>query len=201
MEPFYCPRCGNQKNETTSDGLCELCGERLARQSFCPVCERFWCEPPGTPCPKHEIPLEEFSEAEPAELMALASEGWETIARFDSVGLVHATRLRLEASGIPTFLDGERMGTISIYNIATGGIRLQVPRPLADEARRLLEQAHEPSNDFAELDEDLDDAFDELAPEPGARRRATMRVLILLILVFPPLWALFETFLLGLLRR
>ena len=43
--------------------------------------------------------------------------------------------IRLEAEGIPTFVDGERMGSRSMYHVATGGVRLMVPDSLAPEPR------------------------------------------------------------------
>ncbi len=197
MPSTYCPHCGNQDTKESSATLCERCGETLVEQSYCPVCERLWCEPAGVLCPKHDVPLEPASSLNPGGNSGGEPVDWATIARFDSVAAAQVPRLRLESEGIPTFLDGERMGTVSVYNIATGGVKLQVPSELMSEARILMSQTWEPPKGSGD---DLDDAYDELAPEPGARRRALMRIIIVLILVFPPLWILFETFLLRWLR-
>lgn len=198
MEPSYCPRCGREAPEGSPSALCERCGERLAEQSYCPVCERFWCAPVGVLCPKHEIPLEQALPTDPDGPAPGTPIDWVTVARFDSAALVQVPRLRLESEGIPTFLDGERMGTVSIYNFATGGVKLQVPSEFASEARILLSQTWGPPKGG---DDDLDDAYDDLAPEPGARRRAILRVVVLLIFIFPPVWILFESCLLHWLRR
>jgi hypothetical protein len=47
-----------------------------------------------------------------------------------------AVRLRLEAEGVPTFLDGERMASEAW--LATGGVRLQVPDNRLEQARTVL---------------------------------------------------------------
>ncbi len=60
--------------------------------------------------------------------------------RFPDSLAVAAARIRLEAEGIPTFVEGERMGAPSMYRVATGGVKLQVPAELAAEARILLDQ-------------------------------------------------------------
>ena len=49
-------------------------------------------------------------------------------------------RSRLEAEGIPTFLEGERMGSPAMYTVATGGVKLQVPAHQTAEARIILSQ-------------------------------------------------------------
>jgi hypothetical protein len=49
-------------------------------------------------------------------------------------------RTRLEAEGIPTFLDGERMGGPGMYGSATVGVKLQVHTDQAAEARIILSQ-------------------------------------------------------------
>ncbi len=74
------------------------------------------------------------------------------------------------------------MGEHGVYQIATGGVRLQVPRDLEGEARILLSQTWA---ETPELDDDLEDAWEDLAPEPGSRRRTIMKIAIVLILAFP----------------
>jgi hypothetical protein len=105
-------------------------------------------------------------------------------------------RIRLEAEGIPAVLQGERMGSRSMYAVATGGLKLQVPRPLEADARVLLSQ----SWTSPVSDDDLDDAWEELAPEPGALRRRVMKGVIILLLL-GPLWMALITLLLGLIRQ
>jgi hypothetical protein len=68
-----------------------------------------------------------------------------------------------------------------MYHVATGGVKLQVPQPLEADARVLLAQSWSP----AVADDDLDDAWEELAPEPGEGRRRVMKAVILVILFGP----------------
>jgi hypothetical protein len=170
----FCPRCGR-----TADGptLCPDCGETMSDRGYCAVCEGCWNLPPGADCPKHEIPLG----VEPTAPIAIGPTGEAaelvTIGRFTRPGEAEALRLRLEAEGIPTFFEGERMG---IHHVATGGLKLQVPRPFASDARILQAQTWAPPEH-----DDLDDAWDELAPEPGRKRRAVMKALILVMLFGP----------------
>jgi hypothetical protein len=102
-----------------------------------------------------------------------------TVATFADDVQAEAPRIRLEAEGIPTFLEGARMGSRSMYQVATGGVRLQVPEPLTADARVLLAQSWMPPA------EDLDDAWDELTPEPGSIRRRVMKGVILFLLAAP----------------
>ncbi|MCA1685306.1 MAG: hypothetical protein LC745_04860, partial [Planctomycetia bacterium] len=105
---------------------------------------------------------------------------WVTVETFADALKAEAPRIRLEAEGIPTFVEGARMGSHSMYPVATGGVRLQVPRPLAADARVVLSQTwgHVAADD-------LDDAWDELAAEPGSVRRRVMTAVILVILLGP----------------
>ena len=69
-----------------------------------------------------------------------------------------------------------------MYQVATGGVKLQVPQPLLADARIVLRQSW-----TSEVEDDgLDDAWDELAPAPGAFRRAVM-TWVILFLMFGPL--------------
>ena len=74
------------------------------------------------------------------------------------------------------------MGGQSMYLVATGGVKLQVPQALADDARILLSQ----SWSLPTAPDDLDDAWEELAPESGRRRRRVMKG-ALIVLLFGPL--------------
>src|SRR5260370_36970759 len=92
-----------------------------------------------------------------------------TVATFSHPNQANAPRIRLEAEGIPTFLDGERVAGNTLYQVATGGVRLQVPSSLASAARILISQTWAPP---PEAEDDTEDAWEDLAPEPGLRRRA-----------------------------
>jgi hypothetical protein len=64
-------------------------------------------------------------------------------------------RTRLEAEGISTFLDGERMGSPAMYRVATGGVKLQVPAEHVAEARIILSQNWSLASDEQATFEDL----------------------------------------------
>ena len=82
---------------------------------------------------------------------------WTTVAQYSDSQAADAPRIRLEAEGIPTFLDGERMGSRAMYHVATGGVRLKVPDTLAEDARIILSQTW--SATAAQLD--IDDEFEK----------------------------------------
>ena len=179
-EPLlFCPRCETRPELATK--LCPFCGERGLPQGYCSVCEQYWRLPLGAACPKHDLPLD----GPPVD--ALVNEAgdspthWVTIGRFPDGVAASVARGRLEAEGIPTFVAGERMGNQSMYLVATGGVMLQVPRSLTSDARILLNQTWE----IPEDPDNLDDAWDELAPTPGQFRRTVMKGVIVLILVGP----------------
>ena len=73
-----------------------------------------------------------------------------------------------------------------MYQVATGGVKLQVPQPLLADARILLRQSWSSEVE----DDELEDAWDELAPAPGALRRSVMTWMIVFILVSPVFLAL-----------
>jgi hypothetical protein len=177
--PRFCPRC--EKPGPADATLCPACGDTLADRGYCEVCSRHWLLRAGEPCPKHDVPLEETA-APPLRSLEGEFTDWVSVAAFHHPNAAEAPRIRLEAEGIPTFLEGERVGGHGLYGVATGGVRLQVPRELAHEARVVLSQTW---TSAAEPDDDLDDAWDDLAPEPGATRRTVMRAIIVLILMLP----------------
>lgn len=158
----FCSRCNRDAPSDAS--LCPDCGDPLANRGFCPVCLDTWRLSEGSPCPKHEIPLAASPpDPTPADSDAGGMD-WVTVATYNLPGAVEPRRLRLEAEGIPTFLDGSRMGDNAVYAVATGGIKLQVPRALAADARVLLAQSWA----LPASDDDLDEAWDDLAPEASA---------------------------------
>lgn len=183
-EPRFCPRC--PRVESAEDVLCRNCGERLVEKGYCAICEDYWPLEAGLPCPKHDLELESRESAGDDDAHGGQTRNWVTVATFQDPLKAGAARIRLEAEGIPTFLEGERMGSRSMYQVATGGVRLQVPELLSADARVLLAQTWSPSV----VDDDLDDAWDELAPDPGAGRRAVMKGVIVFLLIAPLLMTL-----------
>jgi hypothetical protein len=189
--PRYCARCRQARAQYES--LCRACGETTEPQGYCEVCDDFWMLPADSPCPKHDVPLLE----EPPARGPL-QEGAGVGGRLETIGAygpeeAEILRVRLEAEGIPTFILGERMGSASMLQVATGGVKLQVPQQYATDARILLAQDWSAPT----ADDDLDDAWEDLAPEPGAFRRRVMKALVLLFLFGPfVVWLL-----LGLLER
>jgi hypothetical protein len=118
----------------------------------------------GSSCPKHDVELE----ADDPRLTPGPAQGprtsWVTVAKFPHSLAAAAARIRLEAEDIPTFLEGERMGSPAMYRVATGGVKLQVPDEFAADARVLLSQDWSlPSDDLE--DDDRDEAWDEPPPE------------------------------------
>lgn len=174
--PLFCTRCRRDADDRSP--LCPHCGETRQSQGFCTVCEGYWRLPEGTDCPKHDLPLQAVRPLDESLLPLGERVEWITIGRFGHPMQAEAPRLRLEAEGIPTFVDGSRMGDHSIYQVATGGVQLQVPRPLVHEARVLLAQSWAP---IPLDDDDLVDAWEELGPESGARLRSLVRGVIILI--------------------
>lgn len=173
LVPRFCPRCLRAEEVEAHTTLCEKCGESLRDRGYCPICESYLNQAVGTLCAKHDVPLEEApTDPDPSEF---ASRNWVTLETYSSRSAAEGLRIRLEAEGIPTFLDGERMGSAAMYQVATGGVKLQVPEDSLDEARILVSQTwsspiHDP--------DDLDDAWDELAPEPGTTLRTAMELLM-----------------------
>jgi hypothetical protein len=185
--PRFCPRCGQFSPGAGDASSCLECGERLAEAGFCPVCERDWPLSAGAACPKHDVELlENGPEISPA-FPAGEVPDWVTVRGFHRPIEAEAARLRLEAEGIPTFLEGQRMGSSYPYHVATGGIKLQVPRSLVQEARILLSQSWGPPFEDEEWEDDWGDlpAAPEPAPteEPDAPSAPLIWTLLLALLV------------------
>ncbi len=156
-------------------------------------------------CPKHDVELEDAPPLpEPIGMSGPSAERWVTVATYNHPNEANAPRIRLEAEGVTTFLDGARVAGSTLYQVATGGVRLQVPESLAPSARVLLAQTWtvrlDPDEDGGL--EEVDDPWVGLAPEPGTRRRAFMRVAILIFLFGPALIAVLNALgrALGLIR-
>ncbi len=186
--PRFCPRCG-AGSPGGGPSLCPDCGERLRPQGYCAICEGFWRRDVGAECPKHDVELvaeapRRESFGDPGERKSLV-----TVATYSHPNQANAPRIRLEAEGIPTFLDGERVAGNTLYQVATGGVRLQVLAGHASAARILIAQNWALP---AESGDDYEDAWDELAPEPGTRRRAAMKLAILIFLFGPAIVTVFS---------
>jgi hypothetical protein len=188
--PRFCPRC--RKKARDQSALCIECGERLIDQGYCPVCEREWVQPVGSSCPKHEVPLESHRPPAWDDFTPDHDTSWVEVARFAHPSSALAPRLRLDSEGIPTFLDGERVALESAYNLAVGGVKLLVPADLADEARIILNQTWGSPPHPSDDPDDLDDAWEDLAPSPADRRRTVMKLIIVAILAFPLVEFLFR---------
>jgi hypothetical protein len=67
--------------------------------------------------------------------------GWVTLAAFWYPAQAHIARLRLEAAGVTCVLVGEIAAATHVLNIASGGVKLQVPRAQLERARRLLKRS------------------------------------------------------------
>jgi hypothetical protein len=164
--------------------LCYECGDALRPRGYCEVCERWALAAPGEPCPKHDVDLLD----RPPEPGFDPSAGrLVTVATFGLPAEAHGPRLRLEAEGIPAFLQGQRMGDHAIYGLATGGVKLQVPEEFADDARILLTQTWMPPKGD---EPDPDDPWEGLGPDPAEHRRSVMKLTILLFLFGPLVFSL-----------
>jgi len=166
--PRFCPGCGKPAPKTPGTSACPFCGDRLVGQGFCPVCERFLRLPIGTTCPKHDLPLEARAPARPHFDDAGRPLKWVTVSQFSDSLAAEAPRIRLEAEGIPTFVEGERMGARSMYHVATGGVKLKVPDSLAADARVILSQTWSATAAELEIDDCNEDDLDDPSPRNGA---------------------------------
>jgi Putative prokaryotic signal transducing protein len=136
---WFCPGCGLDEFGDLVQPACPECGDSLRNKGYCPVCERHWSLEPGAQCPKHDLELETTPD-EPESPQEGEYVPWVTAAVFASSATAAILRSRLESEGIPTLLDGERMGTAGMYLAATRGVRLQVPADKAADARIILSQ-------------------------------------------------------------
>lgn len=149
--------------------ICASCGDRLIAKGYCPVCEEFLFLPPGEPCPKHQIPLEHEAPPELSGRLAGTSSAWVEVGRFADTLACQPPRIRLEAEGIPTMIDGERMGDRSMCQVATGGVRLRVPENLVADARIILSQTWSATAAALDIEDDWPDVEDD---EPTPSRSA-----------------------------
>ena len=181
--PRFCRSCN--RAHASERELCPDCGDRLEPQGYCPVCERFWTLPVGWDCPKHEIALE--AAPPPKRRLSLSGrDSWVTVASYIYPHQAEAARLRLDAEGIPSFLDGQRMAANTAYQFAVGGVRLQVPRSSQQDARILLAQSWSVPADDDEHEDEVDwDELPDAAPEAPTWHPVLLwsGVLLLLLIV------------------
>lgn len=162
--PRYCPNCLSSFPAGHEPPACPECGGALLPKGYCPVCEDYWPIPVGELCPKHDLPLDAVGPPGPLLDQAGKPLRWATVAHYSDSQAADAPRIRLEAEGIPTFVDDERMGSRSMYHVATGGVRLKVPETLVHDARVILSQtwsATAAQLGIDELDEDEYEYEDE----------------------------------------
>jgi len=161
VPPPFCTSCG--RDGPADAALCPECGEGLVPKGYCPVCDEYLRVPEGSQCPKHDLVLTAGRPPAKPALRDGEDIDWVTVGACATTNEAEARRLRLEAEGIPTFLDGLRMGSHAIYSVATGGIKIQVPSALAADARVILSQSWA----APESPDDLEEAWDDLEPRRG----------------------------------
>jgi hypothetical protein len=190
LGPRFCPACGHEVENAEDGSLCGHCGETLQLQGHCPICERRWRLNVGALCPKHDVPLEPHEPAPSARSRSGQPIAWVTLTKFPHSLAVSAARIRLEAEGIPTFVEGERMGAPAMYQVATDGVKLQVPADLVDDARVILAQNWSLPIDGE--DDDIDDDFnahdvdwDDALPEVSTMRARAVEIILILALLTP----------------
>jgi len=125
------------------------------------VCEDYLLQEVGSSCPKHDLPLETQAPPRPRFEDANQAVTWTTVARYADSLAAEAPRIRLEAEGIPTFVEGQRMGSKTMYHVATGGVKLKVPDSLASDARVILSQTWSATAAELDLEEEWDDEIEE----------------------------------------
>ena len=186
--PRFCPRCRASFADVSELSPCPACGAALIPKGYCPVCEDYWLLPVETPCPKHDLPLDAIGPPRPL----LDGEGkpvrWTTVAHYSDSQSADAPRIRLEAEGIPTFVEGERMGARSMYHVATGGVLLKVPDTMAHDARIILSQTWSVTAEQLGIEEDdADEEVGELhlteAPSGSLNEATSLAFNIILFVV------------------
>jgi hypothetical protein len=105
------------------------------------------------------------------------------LARYSVPSEARGPILRLQAEGIPSFLDGEHMGANLVFQGTSGGVRLLVAEEFAAEARVLLSQSWAPVETPEDQAEDDWEGLD--APSQSERRRAVMKKMIIFHLSWP----------------
>lgn len=72
-----------------------------------------------------------------------------TLARFEKPEEAHLVRMRLEAGGVPAFLQDENSIQVQwMYSAALGGVRLQIAEEDFEQAKEILEAPAIPEAEF-----------------------------------------------------
>jgi putative signal transducing protein len=140
LSPRFCQGCGLDDFDNFAGSLCPECGDSLLAKGYCPVCEKHLPQVPGSLCPKHDLELEESAPEQTVRVEDGTYVPWVTVSVFPNSVTAAILQSRLEAEGIPTILDGERMGAAGMYLAAVRGVRLQVPEDRVTDARIILSQ-------------------------------------------------------------
>ncbi len=180
----FCSRCRKSYADHPWLSSCSVCGDELLPQGYCPICEKPWPLSPGELCPKHDLPLE----LQPAASQEPADAGpsnWAVAATFGDDTEAEAMRLRLEAEGISTFMENARMGSGSMFQVATGGTTLKVPVDQLADARVILDQDWT----IPASDDQIDDDWAGLDAEAGFERRRRIMKAVIWFMVAPSLLA------------
>jgi Putative prokaryotic signal transducing protein len=188
IEPRFCPDCGHTAGGAPEQTLCSHCGEVLQLQGYCDICESRLRLSVGMKCPKHDVVLVSNESSSTTGSRAARPISWVTLTRFPDSMTVAPARIRLEAEGIPTFVDGERMGGLSMYRVATGGVKLQVPAELVNEARIILSQCWSLESDETDIDDDVGEvveSWEDPFVEPSPSRMWIAEAILILVLVSP----------------
>jgi hypothetical protein len=151
-------------------------------QGWCPICERRWKIALGQMCPKHEVPLEQQARTDQDEGREPISR-WVTVGTFMDDASARARRLRLELEDIPTQLEIERMGSRSMFTVATGGVSLDVPQEHLADARVIM--AQDWTIPEGELQDDGDDQEEGAASDASRDRRGRVMKAIVWFMVAP----------------
>jgi hypothetical protein len=188
--PLFCSGCAKPFRERAELTSCPVCGDRLVARGYCPVCEDYLLQEVGSSCPKHDLPIEAQAPPRPRFEDADQAVTWTTVARYADSLAADAPRIRLEAEGIPTFVEGQRMGSRTMYHVATGGVKLKVPDSLASDARIILSQTWSATAAELDLEEEWDDESEEpaLEKDPDAEAESaslSSNLLIFLVLGLP----------------
>ena len=89
------------------------------------------------------------------------------------------------------------MGAPTMYRVATGGVKLQVPAELAADARVILDQDWSWPDEDLGLAEDMDEGqpdHEELLPQPDPARSFLIEMLVILAIAIPLTAALIAHF-------
>lgn len=89
---------------------------------------------------------------------------WVTVATFNLPHLAHLAKSRLEAEGIPTFIQDENLTRILGYTMVLGGAKLQVPDVDLIAAQQVL--ASTPDVELSDEEALSAPPIEEPGPEP-----------------------------------